>query len=474
MRHYRNFVGNAWRPDTAAPPIEVWNPATQQPIATTTAATTDGVTTAVELAARAQAAWRRLPSIERGRALHRLADALLSHIEAIGTALAQESGKSLEDARDEVRYGAEIVRYHAEWARRIEGEIVPSDTPRERLYLHREPLGVVACLIPFNFPVYTLLRKVAPALITGNTVVVRPSNTTPGSAFEIARAVLDAGLPPGVVNIMTMDHATCAVMCTQPAVAMVTLTGSLEAGRQVMEYAKTNIARLSLELGGKTPAIVAADADLDRAAADIVRSRLTHCGQLCTSVERVLVDRRVHDPLLERLQAHMARWRWGDRREQPDRMGPLANAQARARVHGMVRQALEEGARLALGGQVPDGPGFFYPPTLLESCRHDMTVMREEVFGPVLPVMACDDLDHALACANDHQYGLSSVLYTESHRVAQRFASEIEAGELYVNRTPADPYQGHHAGWKRSGVGGDDGKHGMLAFTQTRLAVMAY
>ena len=367
-----------------------------------------------------------------------------------------------------------MTRYHAEWARRIEGEIIPSDSPNENLMLHREPMGVVACLIPFNYPVYTLLRKIAPALITGNTVVVRPSNNTPCSAFEIAQAVLDAGLPAGVVNILTMGHAEAQAMCTHPKVAMITLTGGLSAGRRVLDYAKTNIAKSSLELGGKTPAIVAADADLEKAASDIVRSKTTNCGQLCTAVERVYVQHSVHDALVAKLQEKLAARAFGDRAQHPDHMGPLISAEARQGIHAMVEEARAEGAQLLCGGVMPDGPGYFYPPTLLTQVRQDMAIVQEEVFGPVLCVLPYTDIEHALALANDHQFGLASVLYTEDYRSVMKASNEIEAGELYINRTPADPYQGYHAGWKRSGLGGDDGKHGMLEFTQTRLVIMNY
>ena len=469
MQTYSNFVANRFIDDFTAQTFAVLNPATAAPFATVQLASLATAEQAVQSAAQAHGPWKRLPAIARARALQRLADALERHAPTIGAALAQESGKSLADACAEVGYGAEIVRYHAEWARRIEGEIIPSDNPREQLFLHREAIGVVVCLIPFNFPIYTLLRKIAPALITGNTVVVRPSNSTPVSALVLAQAVGEAALPEGVVRILAMDHAVCAALCQQPGVGMMTLTGSVAAGRQIMGYAQTHIAKTSLELGGKTPAIVAADADLPTAAAAIVSSRLSHCGQLCTAVERVLVERSVHDDLLSRIHALMVQRQWGNRQDNADLMGPLASEAARQHVHAMV-----QGAKLELGGFIPEGPGFFYPPTLLSACSQEMEIIQEEVFGPVLAVMACDDLAHALACANDHQYGLASVLFTHHHETVRLFASEIEAGELYVNRTPADPYQGYHAGWKRSGLGGDDGKHGMLEFTQTRLVVMPY
>jgi len=474
VQTYSNFVANRFIDDPIEQPCAVLNPATAEPFASVQLASLASVELAVQCAVKAQGPWRRLPAIERARALHRLADILQRQASDIGRALAQESGKSLADACAEVGYGVEVLRYHAEWARRIEGEIIPSDNPREQLFLHREPIGVVVCLIPFNFPIYTLLRKIAPALITGNTVVVRPSNTTPVSALVLAHALREAALPEGVVNILAMDHGVCAALCQQPGVGMMTLTGSVAAGRQIMGYAQTHIAKTSLELGGKTPAIVAADADLQKAAAAIVASRLTHCGQLCTAVERVLVERSVHDELLAHIQVLMAQRRWGNRQDNPDFLGPLASERARQHVHDLVQRAVGQGAKLELGGFIPPGPGFFYPPTLLSACSQDMEIIQEEVFGPVLAIMPCDDMAHALSCANDHQYGLASVLFTHRHDTVRLFASEIEAGELYVNRTPADPYQGYHAGWKRSGLGGDDGKHGMLEFTQTRLVVMPY
>jgi lactaldehyde dehydrogenase/glycolaldehyde dehydrogenase len=191
-------------------------------------------------------------------------------------------------------------------------------------------------------------------------------------------------------------------------------------------------------------------------------------------MERVYVHASVHDRFVDLLRTKMHAVSFGDRAQDASKMGPLVSRSAQRNIHAMVERAIAEGATVATGGTLPDGLGYFYPPTLLVNCRHDMEIVREEIFGPVLPVISYDTLDDALAMANDHQYGLSSVLYTENYRTAMRAANEIEAGELYVNRTPADPYQGFHAGWKRSGLGGDDGKHGMLEFTQTRLVIMKY
>ena len=474
MRSDHNFINNAFVASTNSKALAVYSPVNEEQVAQVTLANTEDALGAVAIAANAQKAWRQLTSIERAGYLHQLADALLARKGEIGQALALESGKSLEDATNEAVYAADITRYHAEWARRIEGEIIPSDSPSENLLLQREPIGVVACLIPFNYPVYTLLRKIAPALITGNSVVVRPSNNTPSSAFEIAKAVQDAGIPAGVVNILTMDHATAESVCTHPKVGMITLTGSVGAGRKVLEYSQVNIAKSSLELGGKSPAIVEADADLEKAAREIVASKTTNCGQLCTAIERVYVHEAIYDEFVALLKTQMSERTFGDRAQNANYMGPLINENARLNIHQMVERAIDDGAVLEVGGYIPEGKGHFYPPTLLTQCRQDMEIVQEEIFGPVLPVLKYQDADQALVLANDHQFGLASVIYTENYRTAMKVANNIEAGEVYINRTPADPYQGYHAGWKRSGLGGDDGKHGMLEFTQTRLVVLNY
>ena len=474
MTTFQNFIAGSFRETGARQTIEVKNPAKGEVFASVTSATEADVIEAVDAAAVAQKPWGRLPAIERGNALRRLADAVERHQQKIGAALAQESGKSLEDAVAETGYGVELMRYHAEWARRIEGEVIESDTPDETLMLKRAPIGVVACLIPFNFPIYTLVRKIAPALITGNAVVVRPSNNTPTSAFVFAEAIKEAGLPAGLVSIMAMSHEVAQVMCTRREIGMITLTGSVAAGQTVLEYCKANIAKPSLELGGKTPVIVEPDADLDVVTKSVLAAKTAHCGQVCTSVERLYVHASVHGTLLKKLKDAFEHRHYGDRAEDPTRMGPLANAAARLRVHHMVERAKADGAVIETGGFLPAGDGYFYPPTLLSDCRQDMEIVQEEVFGPVLAVIPYTDFDEALAMGSDHQFGLASVVFTENYRKVMKAANEIEAGELYINRFPADPYQGYHAGWKRSGLGGDDGKHGMLEFTQTRLVILKH
>jgi lactaldehyde dehydrogenase/glycolaldehyde dehydrogenase len=474
MAPYRNFIAGRFVDSAGGISIEVRDPATGDVFASLPAASEAEMVEAVEAASVAQRAWRALPAIARGDALRRFAAAIEARADEIGAALARESGKSLADARGEAIYGAELMRYHAEWARRIEGEIIPSDTPDETILLQREPIGVVVALIPFNFPIYTLVRKIAPALIAGNAVVARPSNTTPLSALVVAVAARDADLPQGLLSIAAMTHGVAGVLCSQAKVGMITLTGSVDAGRAVLELCKANIAKPSLELGGKTPVIVEPDADLDDVARRILAAKTAHCGQICTAAERLYIHHAVHDALLARLRDLFRAHSFGDRAVDADRMGPLASAGARDAVHAMVERAVAEGATIEAGGVVPAGPGYFYPPTLLSGCRQAMEIVRDEVFGPVLAVLPYRDIEEALALANDHQFGLTSVLFTKAYATVMRVSQAIEAGELYVNRFPADPYQGYHAGWKRSGLGGDDGRHGMLEFTQTRLVVLKH
>jgi len=381
MKQYKNFINNEFVDAQSDKYVSVDNPANGKLIAEVPLATYEDAMLAVDSAAKAQKQWRKLTTIERSAYLQRLADALIEYSDEIGQALANETGKSLPEATNEAVYASEITRYHAEWARRIEGEVIPSDSPSENLLLQREPIGVAACLIPFNFPVYTLLRKIAPALITGNTVVVRPSNNTPCSAFEIAKAIVKAEFPAGVISILTMDHAIAEAVCTHQAVGIITLTGSVAAGRKVLEYSQKNIAKSSLELGGKSPAIVAADADLEKAAQDIVNSRVSNCGQLCTAIERVYVHESVHDQFVDLLRTNVSNRRFGDRAENPDFMGPLISESARSTIQKMVDTAVNDGAVIEVGGSIPDGVGYFYPPTLLTNCRQDMEIVREEIFG---------------------------------------------------------------------------------------------
>jgi len=320
----------------------------------------------------------------------------------------------------------------------------------------------VACLIPFNYPVYTLLRKIAPALIAGNTVVVRPSNNTPLSAFEIAKAVVKAGIPAGVINILTMDHATAASVCTHKAVGLITLTGSVNAGRIVLDYCKANIAKPSLELGGKTPAIIEADADLEKAASAIVASKTTHCGQLCTAVERGEGHESIYDAFLALLKSKISAVKFGDRATDTSLMGPLVNASSQQNIHAMVERAVAAGAVLETGGVLPEGPQRYIAPTLLKDVAMDDAIMQEEIFGPVLPMLTYSTLEELIVNLKKlPEHPLALYLFTSSDQVERQVLDNTQFGGGCINNTvmhvanPNLPF----GGVGESGMGAYHGKN---------------
>jgi lactaldehyde dehydrogenase/glycolaldehyde dehydrogenase len=407
-----------------------------------------------------------------------MAEEVRANAQAFARILNQEQGKPFPQALAEVNNAVGRLEYDAGWARRVEGEIIPSDSPRENLMLFKEPLGVVSCILPWNFPFYVMVRKLAPALVTGNTVILKPSSETPNLTLEFGQVIQKLCLPKGVVNIVTGKGSVVgAELCSNPLVNMVTFTGSTEGGQEVMRAAADSVAKVSLELGGKAPAVVMNDADLELAVTCVVGGRIRNAGQVCNSVERVYVQEGIAEKFTARVIDRMRKLTIGNGAVEPfPEMGPMINHNAKESVHSDVEHAKAQGAKLALGGKIPSqfAKGSYYEPTVLTDCSQDMQIMHKEIFGPVMPIMIFRDVEQVLELANDCEYGLTSTLYTSSFKTAMEFANNIEAGELYVNRQQGEAYAGFHAGWKKSGIGGDDGKHGMEEFLQTRTVYMKY
>ncbi len=473
---YQVFIDGQFEDATSGEVIEVYNPADNSLVGKVPACTAEDVKRAVQSCKAAQPGWRKTPAFERGLIMKKLAAAINDKVDLLALTISREQGKPLKQATGEVLCGAELLEYHAEWARRIEGEVIPSDDENENIFLYKEPIGVVACILPWNFPFYVLARKLGPALITGNTVILKPSTDTPCSALILATILNEIDFPKGVVNIITgKGSVTGKGLSEDPDVGFVTVTGSVPTGQKIMTSCATNVTKVSLELGGKAPAIVMNDADLDAAIAAITAARISNAGQVCSCTERVYVQSGVAEAFMEKIKVAMNEVTWGDGVKNPEaNMGCMINRDAVETVHNMVLNAVGQGATLLLGGEVPQMEGAFYPPTVLADCDHSMDIMHEEIFGPVLPIMVFDTVDDALALANDCQFGLTSNLYTSSYHTALKFSNEIQAGELYINRRQSEAYQGFHAGWKQSGIGGDDGKHGMEEYLQTRVVYMSY
>ena len=454
--------------------IEVVNPSTEEIISQVPSCTVEDVNAAVLAAERAQGPWAALPAIRRAGHLREIAALIRANRESLARVITEEQGKILSLAQVEVDFSADYLDYMAEFARRYEGEIIQSDRPGENILLFKMPIGVIAGILPWNFPFFLIVRKMAPALVTGNTIVIKPSSETPNNAFEFARLVAQSSLPKGVFNLVSGAGSVVGnALASHPKVGMVSLTGSVEGGVAVMRAAAENVTKVSLELGGKAPAIVMADADLDLAVQAIRASRIINTGQVCNCAERVYVQESAAAEFTGRITAAMQQTIVGDPFDPATEMGPLVSKKQLELVGAAVEVALLDGARLQCGGARHESKaGYYYKPTVLSGCRQDSSIMQKETFGPVLPIATFKTLDEAIALSNDCEYGLTSSIYTRSLDAAMRAANELKFGETYVNRENFEAMQGFHAGWRKSGIGGADGKHGLEEYLQTHVVYM--
>ncbi|MFD0743518.1 aldehyde dehydrogenase family protein [Phytohabitans flavus] len=468
-----SFVDGEWR-EASGTPIAVTDPASGEEIASVPSATAAEVGDALDAARRAQREWSRLPATTRGDHLRAIAGVFADHREALADSLVREVGKPKAQALGEVEFAIGFLRYNADWDRRIEGEILPGDVPGEVIHLLRAPVGVVGAICPWNFPLAVLCRKIAPALLTGNTVVAKPSEVTPLTTLHAFRLVAEhAPLPPGVLNLVTGGRETGAALVADPRTSMVSFTGHRDTGKSVMATAAERLTRVSLELGGKAPAIVWRDADLDLAVASIVDARHFNAGQVCTSAERVLVHESIVDDFTGRYVAAVEALRVGHPSGEVD-VGPMVSAAQHRKTSAALETALREGATVLTGGGTAtvDGyaGGYWFTPTVLGGVRPGMSVMTEETFGPVTPIYPVADLDEALAIANDSRYGLSAYIFSRDYGTVMRTVDDLDFGEIYINRTLGESVHAHHAGFKESGIGGEDGKWGLLRYTQIKTA----
>ena len=475
MKDLKMYINGKFVESRSGKWIDVLNPSTEEVISRQPEGTIEDVNEALDAAKAAQPAWAALPAIQRAAYLNKIATGIRNRREEFIDIIMREQGKTLTWATVEVDVTADYFDYMATFARHIEGEIIPSDRPGEIIMLNKRPIGVVAGILPWNFPFFLIARKAGAALIAGCTIVIKPSQITPENCTEFAKILDEVALPAGVINIVTGKGSVIGnEMAGSTKVDIVSVTGSVGAGEQIMRAASKNITKVSLELGGKAPAIVFPDADLEATAQWVIDSRIGNNGQICNNAERLYVHKSVKEQFTQLLLKKLEAVKVGDPcQDHSVDMGPLVEQRALESVEAKVAKAISQGAKVLCGGHRVGEKGYFYAATLLDNCTQDMDIIHEETFGPVLPIVEFEDTDQVIAWANDVEYGLASSVFTKDIDTAAKVTRGLQFGETYINREHFEAMQGFHAGVKKSGIGGADGKHGVEEYLSTHVTYLA-
>lgn len=448
--------------------VEVVNPATEEPLAEVASASTAQIKDAVKAAAGAARSWRRTPAPERGEALDALAAWITENTESLATTLTREGGKPLVENRDEMGWSASCFSFYAAMGRSERGRIVPSGESGQLSLVLKEPVGVVAAIVPWNYPILLMTWKLAPALAAGNTVVVKPSPYTPLSTLELARGFAEA-FPPGVVNVVTGEAEAGAALVQEPGVSLIAFTGSVETGKKVMRTAAAQLKRVHLELGGKDAFIVCDDVDLQVAAKGAVWAAYLNSGQVCTSAERFYVLGDVYGDFVDAFVAEAKRLVVGDPMDSGTDIGPLVRDVQRAKVEAQLAAAVTDGARILTGGNRGSfDRGFWLNPAVVVDVDESMEVFREETFGPVAPIAKVESLQEAISRTNSSAYGLGANVYTQRLDYMLEAMEEIEAGTIWFNDPLTDNEAAPFGGMKSSGNGRELGIEGLDDFRQTK------
>ena len=464
------LIAGRWVPGGEDGAIDVVNPSDGTVLTRVADATPADGTHAVDAAAAALPGWSATPPRQRAEILRRCFELMTARSEQIARLISLENGKALPDARGEVAYAAEFFRWYSEEAVRLIGEISTSPSGSNRIIVQHQPIGVAVLITPWNFPAAMATRKLAPALAAGCTAVLKPATLTPLTAIAIANLMLDAGVPAGVVNVLTTRRtgAVMDVVLADPRVRKLSFTGSTEVGRHLLKQAADNVLSCSMELGGNAPFLVFDDADLDQAVNGAMVAKMRNGGQACTAANRIYVQRGIQEAFAQRLAERMAALRVGPGYEPGTEVGPLVDEASVIKVDELVRDAVAHGAVVAVGGERPVSAGFFYPPTVVTGVSARTRMVAEEIFGPVASLIPFDTEDEAIAAANATDFGLAAYVFTQDLRRGMQVAERIEAGMIALNRglvsDPAAPF----GGMKQSGLGREGAHEGMLEFTEKK------
>lgn len=475
MRRYRMLIAGEWVDAAAGEVFETPDPFTGEPWALIPRGRAGDARRAVTAAAAAfrDGPWRRITATERGHLLRRLGDLVAANAQRLAEIEVTDNGKLMAEMHGQLRYIPQFYHYFAGLADKLQGAVLPCDKPDTFNFTRREPLGVCAAITAWNSPLLLATFKLAPGLAAGNCFVLKPSEHASASTLEFARLFEEAGFPPGVINVVTgFGPEIGEALVTDPGVAKVSFTGSEGTGQRIYEQAARGLKRVTLELGGKSPNIVFADARLDDAANGVISGIFAAAGQTCIAGSRVLVQDTIHDAFLERLAEIARTARLGDPRDPATQIGPIANAPQFEKILGYLEVARAEGARCVVGGGAARRPecgrGSFVEPTIFADVTNEMRIAREEVFGPVLAVIRFKDLDEAIAIANDTAYGLAAGVWTQDMRTALMASERLQAGTVWINTYRAISFMSPFGGYKRSGLGRENGMEAVDAYLQTK------
>ena len=470
------YIGGAWRPASDGARLDVTDPATEATIASVASASVEDAMAAVEAAAAAGPAWAARKPRERGEILRKAHEIMLRESERLAKLMTLENGKSLTDSRAEVAYAAEFFRWNAEEAVRNIGQVSMAPSSGARIVVQHKPSGVAVLVTPWNFPAAMATRKIGPALAAGCTVVLKPASETPLTALALVPILEEAGVPPGVVNVIPSRRSGAVVgeMLKDLRVRVISFTGSTEVGRKLITAAAENVVKPVMELGGNAPFIVFDDADLDAAVEGAMIAKMRNMGEACTSANRLYVHEAVHDAFVEKFAARMNGLKLGNGLEDGVSVGPLVNAETRDKVTELVEDAVAKGAKVVTGGKASDGAGYFFPATVLTAVPDDARLLREEIFGPVAPIQTFRDEDEIVARANATEYGLVAYLFTRDLSRGLRVSERLEFGMVGLNRglvsDPAAPF----GGMKQSGLGREGGHEGLMDFLETQYVSVTW
>jgi succinate-semialdehyde dehydrogenase/glutarate-semialdehyde dehydrogenase len=469
------FIGGEWRDASGGATLGVEDPSTGETIASVADATPEDATAALDACVAVQDEWAKHPPRERGEILRRAWEKITERADDLALVMTLEMGKPLAESKAEIAYASEFFRWFAEEAVRIEGRFATAPNGAGRLITMRQPVGPCYAITPWNFPMAMGTRKIGPAIAAGCTMVIKPAQQTPLSMYALAQILEEAGLPAGVLNVITSKSSSevSKPIISDPRLRKLTFTGSTEVGRKLVEQSAEGLLRTSMELGGNAPFLVFDDADVDAAVEGAVIAKMRNIGEACTAANRFHVADRISDEFTEKLAAKLGDMKVGRGTEEDVTVGPLIDADQREKVDELVQDAAGKGASVVLGGTARDGAGYFYEPTVLGAVPSDARLLKEEIFGPVAPVVGFDDEEAAVAAANDTEFGLVAYVYTRDIKRAFRVCEGLETGMVGLNQglvsNPAAPF----GGVKASGFGREGGAEGIHEYLEVKYVAMA-